>query len=192
LWAGTNINLLPWRETHRKEKNIEFGVAVGIAALIAAAIGFAGFKYADDEVSFQQSRNDRLNQEIAQLQLELKEIEKLEETKNNLLSRMEVVQDLQSLRPQVVHLFQEVAENLPDGVYLTSMNQQAQDQLVIEGRAESNARVSALMRRLDRSEFLRNPTLELIEANKTEGFSTFKMNLYQVVPKINEEDANGL
>jgi len=189
---STNINLLPWRETHRKEKNLEFGVAIGIAALIAAAIGFAGFKYADDEVAFQQSRNDRLNQEIAQLQLELKEIEKLEETKNNLLSRMEVVQDLQSLRPQVVHLFQEVAENLPDGVYLTSMNQQAQDQLVIEGRAESNARVSALMRRLDQSNFLKNPTLELIEANKTDGFSTFKMNLYQVVPNQNEEDVNGL
>ena len=72
------------------------------------------------------------------------------------------------------------------------MNQQAQDQLVIEGRAESNARVSALMRRLDRSSFLKNPTLELIEANKTEGFSTFKMNLYQVVPKLDEDETNGL
>lgn len=189
---STNINLLPWRETHRKEKNIEFGVAVGIAALIAAAIGFGGYKYAAEEVSHQASRNARLDGEIAKLQLELKEIEKLEETKNNLLSRMEVVQQLQSLRPQVVHLFQEVAENLPDGVYLTSMNQQAQDQLVIEGRAESNARVSALMRRLDRSSFLKNPTLELIEANKTEGFSTFKMNLYQVVPKLDEDETNGL
>ncbi len=187
----TKLNLLPWRETYRQEKNKEFGVAMVIAGLIAAGIGFAGFKYAEDKVAFQNKRNQRLETEIAQLQLELKEIEKLEETKNNLLARMEIIQQLQGLRPQVVHLFQEVAERLPDGVFLTAMNQQGKDQLVIEGRAESNARVSALMRRLDQSEYLSDPRLEIIEADQEDGISTFKLNMVQKVPNAEELD-NGI
>ncbi len=188
----TRINLLPWRETHRKEKNQEFGVAVAFAALLAGAIGYGGLKYADDKVDFQNQRNQRLDNEIAKLQLELKEIERLEETKNNLLARMEIIQQLQAMRPQVVHLFQEVAERLPDGVYLTAMNQQSQNRLVVEGRAESNARVSALMRQLDQSEYLEKPSLEVIEAGQSDGISTFKLNLQQKVPMLNEESDNGI
>ena len=187
----TKLNLLPWRETYRQEKNKEFGVTMLIAGLIAAGIGFAGFKYAEDKVAFQNKRNQKLETEIAQLQLELKEIEKLEETKNNLLARMEIIQQLQGLRPQVVHVFQEVAERLPDGVFLTAMNQQGKDQIVIEGRAESNARVSALMRRLDQSDYFANPKLEIIEADKEDGISTFKLNLVQVVPNTEGLD-NGI
>ena len=105
---------------------------------------------------------------------------------------MEIIQQLQAMRPQVVHLFQEVAERLPDGVYLTAMNQQSQNRLVLEGRAESNARVSALMRRLDQSEYLEKPSLEVIEADKNDGISTFKLNLQQKAPKIGEESENGI
>ena len=188
----TKLNLLPWRETHRQEKNKEFIVAMVFAGLIAAGLGFTGFKYAEDKVNFQTKRNQKLESEIAKLQLELKEIEKLEETKNNLLARMEIIQQLQGLRPQVVHAFQEVAERLPDGVYLTALNQQAQNQLVIEGRAESNARVSALMRRLDESDYFSNPRLEVIEADKDDGISTFKLNLVQDVPNAAEDLNNGI
>lgn len=188
----THINLLPWRETYRKERNQDFGVAIAIAALFAAAIGYAGLKYADDRVAFQNQRNQRLETEIAMLQLELKEIERLEETKNNLLARMEIIQQLQAMRPQVVHLFQEVSERLPDGVYLTALNQQNQNRLVIEGRAESNARVSALMRRFDQSDYLEKPSLDVIEADKDDGISTFKLNLLQRIPKLDEELDNGI
>ena len=188
----TKLNLLPWRETHRQEKNKEFGVALFFAALVAAAIGFAGFKFAEDKVAFQNERNQKLENEIAQLQIELKEIEKLEETKNNLLARMEIIQELQGLRPQVVHVFQEVAERLPDGVFLTAMTQQGKDQLIVEGRAESNARVSALMRRLDQSDYFSNPRLEVIEADKNDGISTFKLNMLQEVPNSGEELNNGI
>ena len=96
------------------------------------------------------------------------------------------------MRPQVVHMFQEVAERLPDGVFLTAVNQQGKNQLVLEGRAESNARVSALMRRLDQSEYFSGPRLEVIQADKEDGISTFKLNLTQEVPSLIEDPANGV
>lgn len=191
----TKINLLPWRETHRKEKNQEFYTNLGIAAVVAAAIGFGGYKYAEDKVNFQDSRNARLDKEILQLQKELKEIEELEETKNNLLARMEIIQELQGQRPQIVHAFQEIAMGLPDGVYLTELGQEAEKQMVLKGRAESNARVSALMRRLDSSEYFSGPRLEVIEvseSDKIDGISSFKLRLTQEVPKPEKEETNGL
>jgi len=160
--------------------------------LLAAGVGYGGLKYADEKVAFQTKRNQKIEGEIAKLQLELKEIEKLEETKNNLLARMEIIQQLQAMRPQVVHMFQEVAQRLPDGVFLTAVNQQGEKQLVLEGRAESNARVSALMRRLSQSEYFSSPKLEVIQADKTDGISTFKLNLTQEVPKLIEDPANGV
>jgi len=179
----TKINLLPWRETHRKEKNKEFYVVLGVCALVAAGLGWGGLQFANDKVAFQEKRNQRLDTEIALLQEELAAIRELEETKNNLLSRMEIIQELQGQRPQIVHTFHEVATRLPDGVFLTSMKQIGDKQLVVEGRAESNARVSALMRRMDRSEYFNNPRLDVIQADKAEGISTFKLSVVQNAPK---------
>lgn len=185
----TKINLLPWRETHRQEKNTAFYLTMGLFALLAAGVTFGGFKVAEDQVAFQKSRNQRLNNEIALLQKELQEIKTLEETKNNLLARMEIIQQLQGQRPLIVHTFQELATNLPDGVFLTSMKQAGAKLLVLEGRAESNARVSALMRRMDHSEYFTSPRLEVIAADKKLGFSTFKLSLTQDAPK-REQDIN--
>ncbi len=187
----TRINLLPWRETHRREKNNEFYVTLAVTAAVAAACAFGGYKYAEDRVNFQQSRNQRLETEIGHLQKELKEIEALEETKNNLLARMEIIQELQGLRPQIVHTFQELAMGLPDGVFLTAIKQQGGKQMVLQGRAESNARVSALMRRLDQSEYFSGPRLDVIEADKNDGISTFKLNLTQEVPVPEKEETDG-
>jgi len=183
----TKINLLPWRETHRKEKNNEFYVILGLCAALAAGVGFGGLKYAEDKVAFQEKRNARLNTEIALLEEELAAIRELEETKNNLLARMEIIQQLQGQRPQIVHTFHEVATRLPDGVFLTAMKQVGSNQLVIEGRAESNARVSALMRRMDRSDYFDKPKLDVIEADKVEGISTFKLSVIQLQPKAEGE-----
>jgi len=160
----TRINLLPWRETHRIEKNKEFYAALGLCMALACGAGFAGFKYAEDKVNFQNKRNNRLNSEIALLQTELRAIRALEETKNDLLSRMEIIQQLQGKRPQIVHTFDEIASRIPDGIYLTSMKQLGDNQLQLEGRAESNARVSALMRRMDKSDFFKNPRLDVISS----------------------------
>lgn len=188
----TRINLLPWRETHRIETNKEFYVAMGLCMCLAGAVGFAGFKYVDEQVNFQTQRNQRLNSEIAMLQEELKEIKELEETKNNLLARMEIIQQLQGQRPQIVHTFHEIASRLPDGIYLTSMKQSGNTQLVLEGRAESNARVSALMRRMDRSEYFKDPRLDVIESDTNDGISLFKLSLIQDRPSNDTELEDGI
>lgn len=188
----TKINLLPWREAHRKEKNNEYYVTLAICGLIAAAGVFGGYKFFDDKIAFQDKRNDRLNREIAMLQEQLEEIKTLEETKANLLSRMEIIQELQGQRPVIVHTFQDIATNLPDGVFLTSMKQLDDKHLVLEGRAESNARVSALMRQMDQSEYFKEPKLEVIAADKKLGHSTFKLSLLQVTPQAEEESLDGI
>lgn len=188
----TKINLLPWRETHRQETNLAFYLTVGLFALLAAGITFGGFKFAEDQVGFQVKRNQRLDREIALLQKELEEIKTLEETKNNLLARMEIIQQLQGQRPLIVHTFQELAANLPDGIYLTALKQQGNKLLVLEGRAESNARVSALMRRMDHSDYFTNPRLEVISADKQFGFSSFKLSLKQDAPKREQETIDGI
>lgn len=183
----TKINLLPWRETHRREKNNEFYVVLGLCAALAAGAGWGGLQFATDKVKFQEKRNARLDTEIALLQEELAAIRELEDTKNNLLARMEIIQELQGQRPQIVHTFHEVATRLPDGVFLTSMKQVGNKQLVLEGRAESNARVSALMRRMDRSEYFDDPKLDVIQADKVDGISTFKLSVIQQKPKTDGE-----
>lgn len=188
----TKINLLPWRETHRREKNIEFGVTLALFAMLTAGIAFGGFKFVESKVDFQNDRNSRLNREIALLQQELEAIKELEETKNNLLARMEIIQQLQGQRPLIVHTFQEVAESLPDGVYLTALKQTGSKKMILEGRAESNARVSALMRRMDYSNYFRNPRLEVIAADRNVGFSTFKLSVDQDVPKSEKGEADGV
>ena len=189
----TRINLLPWRETHRREKNNEFYVVLGLCMALAAGIGFGGYKFATGKVDFQDRRNARLDTEIALLQNELREIQALEETKNNLLARMEIIQQLQGQRPQIVHTFHEIANRLPNGVYLTTMKQKGDKQLVLEGRAESNARVSALMRDLDMSDYFKRPRLEVIKADQQDRISTFKLSVLQDRPNSDEQEAeNGI
>ncbi|MFK8075136.1 MAG: PilN domain-containing protein [Granulosicoccus sp.] len=178
----TRINLLPWRETYQREKNQAFYVVMGFCVALAAGVGFAGLKYAEDKVNFQAKRNAHLNNEIALLQEELQAINELEETKNDLLSRMEIIRDLQSRRPQIVHTFHEIAARIPDGIFLTAMKQSGDKKLELDGIAESNARVSALMRKMDQSEYFTKPALEVITSDKDNAISTFKLSLEQNDP----------
>jgi len=166
-------------------------MVLGVCTAIAAGIGFGGFKYAEGNVKFQEKRNQRLEDEIAYLQEELEEIKELEETKNKLLARMEIIQELQAQRPQIVHTFHEIAKRIPDGVYLQTMKQEGNKIMSMQGRADSNARVSALMRSLDRSDYFVNPKLDVIEADKTDGISTFRLLLTQDAPKA-EDTENGI
>ena len=100
---------------------------------------------------------------------------------------MEIIQQLQTRRPQVVHLFHELASTLPEGVSLTSI-EQSQNNITLEGKAESNARVSAFMRNLDDSDWLTNPRLEVIEANSDESVSAFKLHLTQSHPQLDNKE----
>ncbi len=181
------INLLPWREEQRKQLTQEFVSRMILSAILTAAVVFYGWYHMGGLIDYQQSRNRYLQTEIQTLQAQLEEIKELESTKQRLLARMDVIQTLQTRRPQVVHLFHELASTLPDGVFLTAI-QQTPAAVTLEGLAESNARVSAYMRNLDASDWLRQPRLELIEAStEQDSISRFKMHLQQTTPK--EEEA---
>ena len=183
------INLLPWREEQRAEQAKKFGVSALLTAIIGAGIVYGGVQHANQKIDHQQARNNYLQSEIDKLKKDLKEIEELESTKANLLARMDIIQQLQTRRPQVVLTFQELAERVPDGVFLQSMKQN-KDILAFEGKADSNARVSTLMRNLGSSDWFKQPGLELIESqDKDSGISSFKLRLSQsVAPATAEND----
>ena len=181
------INLLPWREEERAEKAKRFGMSALLTAIVGAGLVYAGMQYANGKVSHQESRNAYLQNEIDNLKKDLREIEELESTKENLLARMDIIQELQARRPQVVHTFQELAERVPDGVFMMSLKQN-NDILAFEGKADSNARVSTLMRNLGASDWFKQPGLELINSqNSKNGISSFKLRLTQSVAKPDED-----
>ncbi len=161
------INLLPWRENLRKKRQQDFGVAIVISlVLVVVGVGAAHF-YVEGMIKHQQQRNNFLKKEIALMDKKIREIQALEKTKARLIARMEVIQDLQSSRPQVVHLFDEIVNTAPDGVYLTKLEQKGTT-LTLSGRAQSNARVSAYMRNIEKSAYLKRPNLQVI-SNKDKG-----------------------
>ncbi len=176
-----HINLLPWREEERHRRTKDFVSQMTLAALLAIAVTGYALHYSQGMVDHQQARNAYLQAEIDRLKAELEEIKELESTKQKLLARMEIIQQLQTRRPQIVHLFHELAATLPDGIYLTDITQ-INNEIALQGRAESNARVSAYMRNLDDSEWLTNPRLEVIQANAETGTSTFTLHLVQTHP----------
>ena len=181
------INLLPWREERRRQLTQEFARQAVLGVILAAAVGGYGWYHARGLVEYQKERNKYLEEQIAVLQNEIREIQTLEQTRQQLLARMNIIQRLQQRRPQVVHLFFEIADTLPDGVFLTGLAQDG-EKLTIEGRAESNARVSAYMRNLDASPWLKNPRLEVIETDKTDRVNAFTLHLAQSAPDEDKED----
>ena len=159
------INLLPWRDEERKERKVKFLVALGGAAIGAALTAFVGYLLMDSMVSAQEVRNSRLKEEIAELDKQIEKINSLEADKARFIARMEVIEKLQRSRPEIVHIFDEIARQLPDGVYLTAITQSG-TRLKFEGVAQSSTRVSAFMRNIDGSSFLKNPELEVVETKK--------------------------
>ena len=156
------INLLPWREAERKKRQRDFGVAMGGAVVAGIAVIMLTMLAYSQMISAQESRNQRLTEEIAILEKDIAEIDALERQKERLLARMEIIDQLQKSRPEVVHLFDEVVRQLPEGVYLTSFKQNG-SRLEIRGVAQSSTRVSALMRKIDASEWLADPEVERVQ-----------------------------
>jgi type IV pilus assembly protein PilN len=156
------INLLPWREEERKKRQRDFLISTGAAFVAAiAVVGLTMFSYGQ-MIDGQNARNARLQAEIAELDKSIKEIDGLEAQKARLLARMEIIEQLQRSRPEIVHLFDEVTRQLPEGVYLTGMKQSG-TQVEVTGVAQSSTRVSALMRQIDRSEWLTDPDVVKVE-----------------------------
>lgn len=157
------INLLPWREELRQQKQQEFLTGVGLAALLTAAILLAVHMHIESLKTYQNSRNTLLNSEIAVLDKKIKEINDIETKKSKLLTKIDVIQKLQESRPQIVHLFDELPKSTPEGIYLTKFKQ-AGDKLTMIGMAQSNARVSAYMRAIEASPWLEQPKLSIIKS----------------------------
>ncbi len=188
------IYLLPWREELRKQRQKEFGIMAGLAVvLMGAVVALAHMQFAA-MIEYQNRRNEFLQQEIAKLDIKIKEIRELEKEKENLLARMRIVEQLQTSRPEVVHLFDEMVTSLPEGVYLTALKQNGR--LVnLQGYAQSNARVSSFMRKLEASAWLQNPDLKEIRAQVKQAagasdvrLSKFSLDVSQASPKAGQDE----
>ena len=185
-----HINLLPWREEQRQEQTRQFATVTALSLLLTGALVFLVHVTVDNLIDYQKSRNKMLQDEITTLDKSLKEIERLEETKEQLLSRMDVIQSLQQRRPQIVHLFDDFVRTVPEGIYLTTIKQDAK-QLTIKGVAESNGRVSAYMRNIDASDWMSTPKLKVIETKKgTLRSSNFTLISSQSTPSANKKVKN--
>jgi type IV pilus assembly protein PilN len=185
-----HINLLPWREELRKQKQREFGIMAGSAVVVAGLIVLLSHLHVDGMINNQNERNAFLQNEITVLNKRIGRIQELEAMKQDLLARMNVIQELQSSRPESVHLLDELVRTLPDGVYLNRFVQRDRG-LTMEGAAQSNARVSDYMRNIDSSEWFTAPRLSLIKTTEVDRrrIANFSLRGSQRAPKpINADD----
>jgi len=159
------INLLPWRTERRKQREREFYMMLAASAVAALIAVGAAYGWMNARIDNQNQRNTYLTNEIKALDKQIEEINELDKTKSQLLTRKQIIEQLQSNRSQMVHLFDEMVKTVPDGVRLTTMKQ-AGDILTLEGVAESNARVASYMRNIDGSPWMGRTDLRKIE-NKT-------------------------
>jgi type IV pilus assembly protein PilN len=180
------INLLPWREADRKRKRKEFGVGIAGAAVIAVLLGLLAKFQLDQSIDHQNGRNQLIKEQIADVDKQITEILGLEAQKQRLLARMDVIEQLQRSRPGVVHLFDQLARTIPDGVYFTGIKQTG-GKVQLIGVAQSQTRVSALMRNIEASEWLADPSLEKVET-KEKGDGGAEFVLYATQTNTGADD----
>jgi type IV pilus assembly protein PilN len=159
------INLLPHREQERKRRRTEFAVAL-VAAAIAAAVFVGGGKVLYSTwTDAQNEKNNLLKKEIVKLDAQIADIQDLENRKQRLVARMEIIEKLQRQRPEIVHRFDELVKIVPEGVYLTQIKETGK-KIELHGVAQSSTRVSTFMRNIDGSTWLANPELQVVESAK--------------------------
>ena len=184
------INLLPWRAERRKQREREFQVMM-VGALIIGGLAFlVALGWMDRVVQGHQTRKDLLGREIAALDMKIKEIEVLQEKRETLLRRKEIIERLQSSRYQMVHVFDELVRTLPDGVRLTEMSQSG-EALNLVGNAQSNARISAYMRNIESASWLRLPAFRKSEIVDDEKSGRYRFELGVGLRKSEDEDEAG-
>lgn len=183
------INLLPWRDELRKLKQQDFVVGVGIAALVTCLILLLVYMQIEGMKDYQRRRNQMLKDEIVVLDKKIKEIKDIESKKNKLLTKIDVIQKLQESRPEIVHLFDELPKVTPEGVHLTRFVQSG-SALALEGKAQSNARVSAYMRTIENSPWLKSPKLDVIkgQGDKRGAMNDFSMKAQQGKDKPEQQE----
>ncbi|AQQ66443.1 pilus assembly protein PilN [Microbulbifer agarilyticus] len=184
------INLLPWRQEFRAQKQKEFQQVAVVVVLAAAVSVFMWMKTVDAQIANQNERNQLLNTEIAALNKQVREIKELKQRRQELIDRMRVIQELQGNRPLAVRYFDEMVRAAPEGLWLTELKR-AGKTLEISGVAESNNRVSSFMRSLDQSEWFQSPNLTGVTAKPEFGeqASAFEMTV-SVSGRKKEEGAD--
>jgi len=176
------INLIPWREAERKQRRQEFAVGAVGALLVAGLITFMVNWQMQSAIDGQNERNQYLKDETAKLDKQIAEILDLEQKKQRLVSRMQVIDQLERSRAEIVHLFDQLVRTLPDGVYLTSIKQ-TDRRIQLKGVAQSSTRVSNYMRNIDASDWMTEPSLDILETKGSgDAGSEFTLNALQKNP----------
>lgn len=177
------INLLPWRQAYREEKKREF-IGIIVAIVMMALLGaYAWVASVQSAIENQNARNQLLQQEIAKLDAQVKEISEIKKVRDDLLARIKVITDLEGTRPVIVRYFDEMVRAIPDGVWLTSIDRKG-DLVTIEGVAESYNRIASFLRNLEASEWYASHNLISVDAAPDEGedASVFKMTVQTSAP----------
>ncbi len=183
------INLLPWRDARREQLKQEFFANLGVSIIGAGLVVGLVYLLVNSAISNQNARNAYVQKHIDQLNEDVAEIADLKKSRAQLIERMEIIQGLQGNRPVIVRIFDQFVKTLPDGLYYTHL-QRTEQQVEIQGTAESNNRVSSLMRRLDKSEWFINPNLTSVIANPAFGdqANNFSLTVALATPgKVTEE-----
>lgn len=191
----TKINLLPWREERRKELQRQFFSIAGGVAVLSVLCVYVVFAYFQGEVDNQLLRNKRIQTNITELESKITEITELQKRREQIVDSMKVIQDLQGNRPVIVHAMGEIAKSIPDGVYYTKISKKGTT-YHIYGIAETNNKISKLMRNLDESEWFKDPNLIKVTGNKAKDkddkSNVFELTVSEDIPsQANVSDTNG-
>ena len=178
------INLIPWREAERKRKRQEFGVGALGALIVAGLLAFLVSLQMGAAIDSQNERNQYLKEEIAKLDKQITEILALEQQKQRLRARIQVIEQLERSRPEIVHVFDQLVRTIPDGVNLTALKQ-TDRKLQMKGLAQSSTRVASYMRNIDASEWLTEPSLDILETKgSSDSGSEFTLDAVQENPQL--------
>lgn len=186
------INLLPWREERRQERKREFMITTSLVLALAAGLVLLGDRIVNNQIDNQKARNQYLTQNIRELDKKVRELKELQRRRNQLIDRMRVIQELQGNRPIIVRVMDQLVRTIPDGVFYQSLSTKGK-RIQIKGVAESNNRVSSLMRSLDASDWLANPNLDAVRAAPQFGdqANTFNLSVQIEAPATEQKGDKG-
>lgn len=184
----TTINLLPWREERRKQLQQEFVASLILAAIVGGLIFWLWKGYVDQQIADQRTRNNHIETKTSQLNKKISEIKDLKERRAELVARMEVIQNLQGNRPTIVYVFDQLARTLPNGVYYSEVKKSG-ELFTFAGIAESNNRISRLMRNLEESSWFNSANLQNVSAlDDGSEANSFRLTVKQSSPNNNDEE----
>jgi type IV pilus assembly protein PilN len=188
--TNARVNLLPHREERRKRARQHFFALIGGTAVLGALVVVLMHTYYAEKLDVQQGRNQYLRTEIAKLDKEIAEINKLKDEIQSLLARKQIIETLQADRAQTVHLLDDLVKRMPEGVYLRALSQKGL-RIHVVGFAQSNARVSTLMRNIESSPWLENPELVEVKAATQDKRRIAEFNMYMSLKRLASEAKPG-